>query len=137
MALARRACSACAVAVALLLAGSTAPAWAGGAHISILSSDGSVHRESLPAAATAAVPGAARPAVAHPQQARASATRTVASELKRLAPRRRSRGRETPRAPRRLRRRQARRGEADRAPASRELSAVIAHDLTASPRAAC
>ena len=44
MALARRACSACAVVLALLLAGSTAPAWAGGAQISILSSDGSVHR---------------------------------------------------------------------------------------------
>jgi hypothetical protein len=84
MALARRACSACAVVLALLLAGSTAPAWAGGAHISILSSDGRVHRESLPAAATAAVP-APPGRVAHPQQARASATRTVASELKRLA----------------------------------------------------
>jgi hypothetical protein len=83
MALARRACSTCAVAV-VLLAGGIAPAWAGSAHISILSSDGSVHRESLPAAATATVPAPAR-RVAPAPHARASAARTVASELERFA----------------------------------------------------
>jgi hypothetical protein len=83
MALARRACSACAVAVALL-AGSTAPAWAGGGHISILSPDGSVHRAPLPAAATATVPAPpGRPARA--PGGHAAATRTVSSELKRFA----------------------------------------------------
>jgi D-glucuronyl C5-epimerase C-terminus len=82
MALARRAGSACAVAVALL-AGSAAPALAGRDHISILSPDGTVKRARLPAAATATLPPPpGRPAA--PPRAHAAA-RTVASALGRLA----------------------------------------------------
>lgn len=85
MALARRACWACAV-VGGLLAGSVAPAWAGGDHISILSSHGTVHRHALPAPARATLPAPPRRAAsAPPVIARATARRTVRSELARLA----------------------------------------------------
>jgi len=95
MALARRAGSACAVAVGLL-AGSTTPAWAGGDHISVLSPDGRVHRHALPAPARATLPapppdGSATNAAAPPPGATAphaagiAARPTVTSELTRLA----------------------------------------------------
>jgi Spy/CpxP family protein refolding chaperone len=82
MALARRAGCACAVAAALL-AGSAAPAPAAGGHISILSPGGRVTRHALAPAARATLPEPG--AGARIPRARASARRTVRSELTRLA----------------------------------------------------
>jgi hypothetical protein len=83
MALARRALPACAVTLALL-AGSSAPAWAAGDHISVLSPGGTIREQPLPAAAMATLPPAPRSTPPAPRS-RAAAARTVASELKRLA----------------------------------------------------
>ena len=106
MALARRACSACAVVLALL-AGARARRAGRGAASRPRPRDGSVHARALPAAATAAVPAPPAPA-AHPPQARpprrgpSRASSSGSPAPARSPPR-------APRAPRRLRRRQARR----------------------------